>query len=74
MDDGEFLTDEELFRELHKILNSKYNTSYIKQLTPAQRLDMARELHFKYRSSNGQIRRLLNLTQYEVEQMFPTNR
>jgi len=72
MDDREFLTDDELFSELQKTLNSKYNTSYVKQLTPAQKLDVARELHFKYRSSNGQIRRLLYLTQYEVDQLFPT--
>jgi len=72
MDDGEFLTDEELFWELQKTLNSKYNTSYVKQLTPAQKLDLARDLHYKYHSSNGQIRRLLYLTQYEVDQLFPT--
>ena len=45
-----------------------------KELTGAQRLDLARTLHFDYRSYNGQIRRLLNLSQYEVDSLFPARK
>jgi len=71
LDDGEFLTDQELFSEMVKILNDNYAGAKLRTLSSAQKLDLAKTLHFKYHSSNGQIRRLLNLTQYEVDQMFP---
>jgi len=71
LDDGEYLTDQELFAEIIKILNDQYAGTKISTLSKAQKLDLAKTLHFKYRSSNGQIRRLLGITQYEVDQMFP---
>lgn len=74
LDDGEFLTDQEIFAQLLKIVHEKYHLASTKELTGAQRLDLARTLHFDYRSSNGQIRRLLNLTQYEVDSLFPTGK
>jgi len=70
LDDGEFLTDQELFSELIKILNDRYAGAKLSTLTNAQRLDLAKELHFKYRSSNGQIRRLLGISQYDINQLF----
>jgi len=74
LDDGEFLTDQELFVELVKFLNERYGSCKINTLSNSQKLDLARTLHFKYHSSNGQIRRILGLTQYEVNQMFPTKK
>ena len=71
LDDGEFLTDSELFSQVVKILNSGYNVSNIRDLAPAQKQDVARKLRCDYRSSNGQIRRILGLSQYEVDSMFP---
>ena len=71
IDDGEFLTDQELFFEVIKILHSKYDGVKINSLSNAQRYDLARTLHFEYRSSNGQIRRVLGLGEYEVNQLFP---
>lgn len=59
IDDGEFLTDQELFAKVLKIVREKY------------RLDLARTLNYDYRSSNGQIRRVLDLGQYEVDSLFP---
>jgi len=70
LDDGEFLTDQELFSELVKILNENYNGSKISALSNAQKLDLARTLHFKYHCSNGQIRRLLGISQYDINQLF----
>lgn len=71
IDDGEFLTDTELFTQVIKIVKSDYGLNALKDLSKAQKLDLARKLHYNYRSSNGQIRRMLNLTQYEVDTLFP---
>lgn len=69
--DGEFLTDAELFNQLNKLIREKYGLSSSKELTKPQRLDLARTLHYDYRSSNGQIRRVMGLSQYEVDSLFP---
>lgn len=69
--DGEFLTDTELFTQVTKIVKSGYGLNALKDLSKAQKLDLARKLHYDYRSSNGQIRRTLGLTQYEVDSLFP---
>lgn len=71
IDDGEFLTDQELFAKVLKIVREKYRLTSTKELTGAQRLDLARTLHYDYRSSNGQIRRVLGLSQFEVDSLFP---
>lgn len=71
LDDSEFLTDTELFAQVVKIVKSDYGLNSLKDLSKAQKLDLARKLHFNYRSSNGQIRRTLGLTQYEVDSLFP---
>ena len=71
IDDGEFLTDQELFAQVLKTVHEKYNLSSTRDLTGAQRLDLARTLHHDFRSSNGQIRRMLGLSQFEVDSLFP---
>ena len=71
IDDGEFLTDSELFTQICTIIKSRYGVSIIKDLSKAQRIELAKMLHYDYRSSNGQIRRLLSLTQYEIDSLFP---
>mgnify|MGYP000008387981 FL=1 len=71
IDDGEFLTDTELFTQVTKIVKSGYGLNALKDLSKAQKLDLARKLHYDYRSSNGQIRRTLGLAQYEVDSLFP---
>lgn len=69
--DGEFLTDPELFDRLQIILRENYCVGSIRDLSKAQIQDLARTLRYKFRSSNGQIRRVLGLTQYEVDSLFP---
>lgn len=71
LDDGEFLTDSELFSLVVRIVKSSYNTDSLRNLTQSQKLDLARKLRSEYRSSNGQIRRILGLSQYEVDSLFP---
>ena len=71
LDDGEFLTDTELFTQVVKLLKADYGAVKMKDLSPAQKQDLARKLRYHYHSSNGQIRRTLNMTQYEVDSLFP---
>jgi len=71
IDDEEFLTDQELFSEVAKILNANYAGAQLTTISNAQKLDLARELRFKYRSSNGQIRRVLCISQSDINQLFP---
>ena len=71
LDDGEFLTDTELFTQLWKYVKSAYGVSSLKELSQAQKIDLAKRLRYDYRSSNGQIRRVLGLSQYEVDSLFP---
>lgn len=69
--DYDFLTDTELFAQLSNVLQNRYGNSKVNNLTRAQEMDVARTLRYDFKSSNGQIRRLLGLTQYEVDSLFP---
>ncbi|MDO5322162.1 MAG: hypothetical protein Q4F39_07255 [Bacteroidia bacterium] len=69
--DKEFLTDPEIFAQLRKIIQEQYGVASSKELTKLQRLDLARALRYDFHSSNGQIRRVLGLTRYEVDSLFP---
>lgn len=74
LDDGEFLTDNELYSQLCKLLRTTYGVTSPKELTKQQKYDIAKKLHFDFRSSNGQIRRVLGITQYEIDTLFPLNK
>ncbi len=69
--DDEFLTDNELFSRLHGIIRKQYDSTSLRDLSKAQKLDVARMLHHSFRSSNGQISRVLDLPQYVVNSLFP---
>lgn len=69
--DGEFLTDPELYNQLAAILKKEYGAMLLKDLSRQQKLDLAVRLRREFRSSNGQIRRLLALSQYEIDALFP---
>lgn len=71
LDDGEFLSDTELHMQTCRIVRGKYGVGSLRELSKAQKLELAKMLHYDYRSSNGQIRRILNITQYEIDTMFP---
>ncbi len=70
LDDSEFLTDAELFNEFQILLSDQYAGAQLHSLSPAQKLDIAKILHFKYRSSNGQIRRIIGISPHDVDQLF----
>jgi hypothetical protein len=69
--DNEFLTDMEVFTQLSRILSSDYGTDRLRNLSQAQKLDLARRLRRDFRSSNEQIRRVLGLSRYEIDTLFP---
>ena len=71
IEDDEFLTDSELFAQLSAILRESYQGASLKALSKSQKIDLARTLRHTFRSSNSQIRRLLGLTQYEIDSLFP---
>ncbi len=71
LDDCEFLTDAELFSRFSSLLRSDYGVSSIKDLTKPQKFDLARKLRYEFRSSNGQVSRVLGLSRYEIDSLFP---
>ena len=71
LDDSEYLTDPELYSQLCAILKSEYGVPSLRSLVKTQRYDLARRLRKDFRSSNGQIRRVLGLSQFEVDTLFP---
>lgn len=71
LNDSEYLTDTELFSQVNKMIVESYSVQKVYELTRAQKHDVARKLHYEFHSSNGQIRRVLNLPQSDIEQFFP---
>ena len=69
--DSEACTDNELYSQLSKTIQARYNLTTSKDLTKAQKADLARMLRNTYRSSNSQISRVLGLSIFEVDTMFP---
>lgn len=61
-----------MFRDAHHyfMMVSKNVEAYA-ELAKPQILDIARNLRYDFRSSNGQIRRVLGLSQYEIDSIFP---
>ena len=66
-----FLTDDELYAATIAYINSEYDIKQPALLSPQQKIDTARHLHFKFNASNQQIRRLLRLELKVLEEMFP---
>lgn len=71
LNDSEFLTDTELFARVLAYVRDQYGVNGLRDLTNAQKHDLARVLHYDYRSSNGQIHRILGLSLYEINSLFP---
>lgn len=64
------LTDSEAYAAAVRIAHEKYQ-SPLKELQKGQLFEIAKTLHYSYRSTNEQIRRVLRLTRYEVDSRFP---
>lgn len=70
-DDREFYTDDEIFSITTKWCRDRYQNPNFRELSKNQLFETARELHFRYKVSNGQLRRLLNISQQEIDSIFP---
>ena len=66
-----FLTDDELFSVAVKCAEAKFSESKLTLLRPEQKIQLAKELHFKYNASNQQLRRLLKLDVKILSELFP---
>lgn len=66
-----FLTDDELFSAAVKCAEAMFSESKLTILRPDQKIQLAKELHFKYNASNQQLRRLLKLDVKILSEMFP---
>lgn len=68
--DTVFLTDEEMFVVAAKCAESEFSTR-LRVLTPDQKIQLARKLHFDYNASNGQLRRVLGVDLVVLNELFP---
>ena len=66
------LTDEEMYSLACSQAKKQFNVSGLSSLSNAAKVDLARTMHFDYKSTNGQIRRILRLDSQVVEAMFPS--
>lgn len=69
--DTVFLTDDEIYAVAVKYSENSFNNKQLGLLTPEQKIQLAKELHFKYNASNQQIRRILKLNPGVLDELFP---
>ena len=69
--DEVFLTDNELFDALCGICRTQFGQSKPSALSPNDKISAAVILKNEYHASNGQIRRMLKLTDQVVRELFP---
>lgn len=68
--DTVFLTDDEMFVVAARSAAEMFSTK-LGMLTPDQKVQLARKLHFDYNASNQQIRRVLKMDISLLNEMFP---
>ena len=71
LQDTIFLTEDEMFAVAIKYCETKFSVTKLVHLSPDQKMQLARELHFKYNASNQQLRRLLKLDIQILSEVFP---
>ena len=69
--DLDYYTDDELVGIVYSICRKKFGRERPSLLTPDQKNELARTLHFEYRSDNAKITRLLHIPLSTVEALFP---
>ena len=69
--DSVFLTDDEMYAVAVKYAESSFGSRQLGLLDPEQKIQLCKELHFKYNASNQQIRRLLKLDLNILNELFP---
>ncbi|MBO4435219.1 MAG: hypothetical protein J5769_07210 [Bacteroidales bacterium] len=63
--------DEEMSSLVWKYCKDQWGVDKMKQLTPQQRIALAKHMKYSYRSSNGQISRITFLPLKDVNTLFP---
>lgn len=66
-----FLTDNELFEALCSICSKQYGVNKPSFLSPNDKIAVAVMMKKEYNASNGQIRRMLKLSDQVVRELFP---
>ena len=66
-----FLTEDELYQVALKYSESHFDSRNLTILSGEQKIQLAKELHFKYKAGNQQIRRILRLELSILNEMFP---
>lgn len=69
--DQVFLTSEEMFR-VASIYAEKCFSQKLSMLTPEQKIELARKLHYDYNASNDTLRRVLKLELSVLNELFPS--
>lgn len=69
--DSMIVSDEEMYYVACYLSESSYNVKKLTLLTPCAKLDIAKTLHFDYNATNQQLRRILKLSQEEINTLFP---
>lgn len=67
-----FLTDDEMYQAAVQQCETEFQTRQLATLAPEQKIALAKTLHFKYKASNQQLRRLLKLDMVILSELFPT--
>ena len=67
-----FLTDDEMYQAAVQQCETEFQTRQLATLAPEQKIALAKTLHFKYKASNQQLRRLLKLDMVILLELFPT--
>ena len=66
-----FLTDDEMVKVAASYAQKSYSCR-LGMLTPAQRLELARKLHYEYNASNDMLRRVLRIELNVLNELFPS--
>ena len=68
-----FYTDEQLNDAAIDIAKRLFDTAKLSTLDKSQKLEMAKQLRFRYNASVSQIRRILHMEERILQNMFPEN-
>ena len=69
--DSVFLTDEEMYAVAVMYAEKTFGNKRLPILSPEQKIQLSKELYFKYNASNQQIRRILKLDINILNELFP---
>lgn len=65
------LTDEEVYSTAMMIAEKNYGSRKLNLLSPAQKIELAKTLHYDYHTPNAQLRRILKLSDSILNSLWP---